>query len=299
VKTARTISLASGGNNELNLPFLGAANDSGIISPDELEFPFSMAFQPIVDMTLRTVFSYEALVRGVHGEPASAVLARVNSANQYSFDRLCRMMAIHKASQLGLATRLNINLLPNAIHKPESNLRTTLNVARSVGFPIDRIIFELTESEQVGDPIRLAATMREYRRLGLMTAIDDFGAGYSGLSLLAALQPDYIKLDIGLIHRIETDAVRRVIVRGIVSMCLDLEIEVIAEGVETEAELDVLRDLGMRYFQGHLFAMPAFESLPSVQWPELEFEADNDFLRRDRNSSAVTKCAITVPANHS
>jgi EAL domain-containing protein (putative c-di-GMP-specific phosphodiesterase class I) len=236
-----------------------------------------MAFQPIVDLTQRTVFSYEALVRGIRGEPASAVLGRVNAANQYSFDRACRLTAIQLAHALQVGTHLNINLLPNAVHDAESNLRTTLAAARSVGFPMDRIIFELTESEPVGDAVRLAATMREYRRLGLMTAIDDFGAGYAGLSLLAELQPDFIKLDISLIRQIETDAVRRVIVRGILSTCWDLKVEAIAEGVETEAEMHVLRDLGVRYFQGHLFAMPAFEALPAVQWPveNLQF-ATND-----------------------
>ena len=84
------------------------------------------------------------------------------------------MTAIHMARQLDLTTYLNINLLPNAVHDPKSDLRTTVAAAQRVGFPMDRIIFELTESEPVGDAVRLAATMREYRRLGLLTAIDDF-----------------------------------------------------------------------------------------------------------------------------
>jgi len=252
-------------------------DQTGIIIRQGLGLPFSMAFQPIVDLALRTVFSYEALVRGMHGEPAGSVLGRVNSSNQNAFDRGCRMTAIHKAQELHVETYLNINLLPNAVHDPESSLHTTLNAAQSVRFPTDRIIFELTESEPVGDPVRLAETLREYQRYGFMTAIDDFGAGYAGLNLLAEWQPDFIKLDIGLVHQVENDAVRRSIVRGILTTCWDLNIEVIAEGVETEAEMHVLRDLGVRYFQGYLFAKPAFESLPPVQWPieDLEFVADN------------------------
>jgi EAL domain-containing protein (putative c-di-GMP-specific phosphodiesterase class I) len=100
-------------------------------------------------------------------------------------------------------------------------------------------------------------------------AIDDFGAGYSGLNLLSNFQPDQIKLDRCLIFGIESHCPRQSIVRAIVQVCRDLEIEVVAEGVETVGEYAWLMNAGVKLFQGYLFAKPAFESLPLVHYPEI------------------------------
>jgi EAL domain-containing protein (putative c-di-GMP-specific phosphodiesterase class I) len=237
-------------------------------SQDLLRVPFTMAFQPVVDIHRREVFAYEALARGPNGEPAAAVFDCVNEANQYAFDQMCRSKAILLATQLGLPVRLALNFLPNAIYHPEVCVHATLAVAEKAGFPARRIIFEITEAEPVADVVRLAALIREYRRSGFRTAIDDFGAGFSGLGLLADLQPNYVKLDMGLIRDIDADRVRRVIVKGIMATCQALAIDVVAEGVETIGEMDVLCDLGMRFFQGYLFARPALEALPPVRWPD-------------------------------
>jgi EAL domain-containing protein (putative c-di-GMP-specific phosphodiesterase class I) len=103
--------------------------------------------------------------------------------------------------------------------------------------------------------------------MGFGTALDDFGAGHAGLSLLARFQPDIIKLDMELVRGIEASLARRVIVGGIASMCETLGVRLIAEGVETTAELHALRQLGIRYIQGFLLARPAYEALPQVTLP--------------------------------
>ena len=100
-------------------------------------------------------------------------------------------------------------------------------------------------------------------------AIDDFGAGYSGLNLLADFQPDQIKLDMKLIRGIEWHGPRQAIVRAINQICLDLGIDVIAEGVETELEYAWLASQGIHLYQGYLFAKPGFESFPKVHYPEI------------------------------
>jgi len=235
-----------------------------------LDLDFSFGFQPIVDLERGEVFSYEALVRGLGGEGAGSVLSRVEEATRYRFDQACRVKAIRLAARLGLETSLNVNFLPNAIYRPELCIRTTLEAARTYDFPVERIVFEVTEGEEVEDHALLVAIIKEYKRLGFRTAIDDFGAGHSGLNLLAEYQPDLIKLDMKLVRGIDADRARQAIVGGIVQVCRALDIGLIAEGVETRAERDCLRAAGITLFQGYYFARPAFEALPAIEPESLE-----------------------------
>ncbi|MBB6252811.1 EAL domain-containing protein [Nitrospirillum iridis] len=231
----------------------------------ELPFSFSMAFQPIVDLSSRSIFAYEALVRGPDGQSAASVLGQVDAGNRYAFDQACRVKAIELAARLGLpatSAKLSINFMPAAVYRPENCLRTTLRTSRRVGMPLDRLMFEVTENEPVQDPAHLLGIFQEYQRQGFISAIDDFGAGYAGLNLLAKFQPQVIKLDMELTRDIHERFVARTIVSAILQVCRTLNITTIAEGVETEAELQALRDMGMTLFQGYLFARPGFEALP-------------------------------------
>ena len=233
---------------------------------------FSMAFQPIVAPARGAVFAYEALVRGEDGAGAGTVLSAIDEENRYAFDQRCRVKAIELASRLGIADQnafVSINFMPNAIYRPEVCIRTTFETARREGFPTSNIIFEFTEEQQIREPERVREILKAYREMGFMTAIDDFGAGFSGLNLLADFQPDFIKLDMVLIRGLDADRSRRAIVTGILAMCEELGVRPIAEGIETEAEYCTLVDLGVDLFQGYLFARPAFERLPQPNVPEL------------------------------
>jgi EAL domain-containing protein (putative c-di-GMP-specific phosphodiesterase class I) len=232
-----------------------------------LPFAITMAFQPIIDVRTRQVFAYEALVRGTGGEGAGQILSQVNPDNRYAFDQSCRRTAVALAARLQMPCFVSINFLPNAVYKAATCIRATLEAAREHGFPTSRLIFEITENEELVDKEHLKDIIREYRRQGFRTAIDDFGAGYAGLNLLAEFQPDIIKLDMALVRAIDADPVRQAIVRGILGVCETLRIEVIAEGVETHAEFQVLQAMGVHLFQGYLFAKPGFEALPEVAWP--------------------------------
>ncbi len=239
-------------------------------------FAISMAFQPIIDSRSRSVFAYEALVRGPAGESAGWVLDKVTARNRYAFDQSCRITAIRLAAQLGLPDRgasLSINFIPGAMYEPRNCIRATLAAARKYGFPLDRLIFEVTEGERVNDEEKLREIFAVYAEHGFRTAIDDFGAGYSGLSLLSEFHPRIIKLDMGLIRGIDRDPARLAIVRGVISMCQEMGIVIIAEGIETVAEYRVLVNLGVCLHQGYLFARPAFEALPDVHYPELSADA--------------------------
>ncbi len=237
---------------------------------ESFAIPYTMAFQPILDAAAGRVFAHEALVRGEGGQGAASVLDQVNATNRYGFDQACRVRAIELASRLGLpatGAALSINFLPNAVYNPKACISATLRTAARVQFPLDALIFEITEQEQVVDHRHLLTIIEEYKRMGFRTAIDDFGAGYSGLNLLAKFQPDLIKLDMELIRGIDADAVRRAIVLSIVMVCRDLGIQIVAEGVETEAEFRTLRDCGIGLFQGYLFARPAFQALAAPAFP--------------------------------
>ncbi|MDU8942892.1 EAL domain-containing protein [Ovoidimarina sediminis] len=235
-----------------------------------LDFNITVAFQPIVDMAKHRVFAYEAMVRGVDGEGTGAILSRVDDRNLYAFDQRCRVTAIERATEVGLSETgayLSINFLPNAIYEPRACIRLTLDTARRTGFPTERILFEFTESERL-DPDHLLNILTTYRQLGFKTATDDFGAGHSGLGLLARFQPDIVKLDMALVQGVAENAVQRTIVGHMVRMLQDLGIAIVAEGIETAGDFAVLRDMGITLMQGYLFARPGLTELPEVLWPE-------------------------------
>lgn len=229
-----------------------------------LEFDFSMAFQPIINCQSNNIFGYEALVRGLNGESAYSIISKVNESNRYAFDQLCRIKAIELAAKLGITSMLSINFLPNAIYKPERCIRTTLEAAKKYNFPIKNIMFEFSEVEKVEDTAHIKRVVDYYQSLGFKTATDDFGAGYSGLNLLADFQTDIIKLDMALIRDINSDKKRQLIVTHCLNMFKDLNITALAEGIETVEEYVWLKHAGVELMQGYLFAKPGFECLPNV-----------------------------------
>ena len=224
---------------------------------------FSMAFQPIVDVSTSSIWGYEALVRGPEGQGAGTVLAAVTPENRYTFDQACRVKAIELAGERmprGSRARLSINFMPNAVYEPRACIRASLAAAERVGFAPPRLMFEFTENEKIGDTAHLQHIIDSYRRMGFMTALDDFGAGYAGLGLLAQFQPDLIKVDMELVRGIASSPARKAILRGLVEICRDLGVTILAEGIETEAEMLAVTAAGVTLQQGYYFARPTFES---------------------------------------
>ena len=243
------------------------AGCQGCKSGEALPFEFTMAFHPIVDVSNGTVWGHEALVRGINGEGAGQILEQVTEANRYKFDQACRVKAIELAGRLfpqDGTTKLSINFMPNAVYEPAACIRATLDAARRIGFEHRQIMFEFTENERMTDIPHVRRIIEEYRKQGFATAIDDFGAGYAGLNLLAHFQPDFIKIDMELIRGILSSPAKQTIIACVTTMARELGVAVIAEGIETEAELSTLRAAGITLFQGYLFAKPTVASLPPV-----------------------------------
>lgn len=233
---------------------------------NELNFDFTMAFQPIINCRTQTIYGYEALVRGVNKESAHAVIAQVTAENRHAFDQQCRSKAITLAAKLNLDSVLNINFLPAAVSDSQCCIQNTLALSKKFDFPIEKIIFEFTEAEKFEDTLHLKRIIENYKSLGFKTAIDDFGSGYAGLNLLADIQTNIIKLNMDLIRNVGENPAQKAIVTHCLGMFEDMNIVPLAEGVETYEEYVWLKNAGVELMQGYLFAKPGFESLPIVDF---------------------------------
>ena len=227
-------------------------------------FAFTMAFQPIVDVTQRQVVYYEALVRGINGESAFSILNQVTDELMYRFDQACRVKAIELASELGMTERLSINFLPNAVYEPEACIQSTLETSRRVGWPTERLNFEITETERVVDRAHMRSIIDSYRRMGFTTSLDDFGNGYANLDLLTDLHPDTLKIDRELVMECDSNSRRQAILKSMVALARTLGTQLVAEGVETREESRCLLALGIAVQQGYYFARPEGGKLPTV-----------------------------------
>lgn len=225
--------------------------------------PFTLAFQPVYDIRNGEILAHEALVRGPSGPGARSVIDQITPENRSSFDRMCRVKAIAMASALDLQTGLSLNCMADAITDPVACLRATFIAASHFGFPVERLIFEFRELDYLRDASHLRSVTEHFRKQGVQTAIDNVGAGFAGLGLLCEIETDLVKLDESLVRGIEGDLRRQQLVRSIVTLCHDIDIQIIVKGVETEAEFDALRALGVVFFQGFYLGQPKREGLRS------------------------------------
>jgi EAL domain-containing protein (putative c-di-GMP-specific phosphodiesterase class I) len=225
-------------------------------------------FQPIVHADRPdTVFGYEALVRGREGDGALVEPKRLYEAARSAdlllhLDRLARLMAIRGAVAHNLTTRLFINVNPASIDDPGAHLQATVKAIEESGMSPERIVFEIVESDRIKDIKYLLGILDSYRSAGFGVALDDLGAGYSSLNLLAQLRPDFVKLDMELVRNVDADPYRAEIVAKLLESARNLGIRTVAEGVESDAEWRWFREHRVDFVQGYLFAEPG-ESPPT------------------------------------
>ncbi|MBC7488809.1 MAG: EAL domain-containing protein [Glaciimonas sp.] len=211
-------------------------------------------------MSTRSIYAHEAFVRGPNGESAFSVLLQVTDANRYAFDQACRVGAIRDTSEVEMNEMLSINFFSNAVYRPEACIRSAFAAEKLYRFPGEKIIFELTEYEQIHNRANLVNIFREYQRFRFSNAIDDFGARYAGLDLLAEYQPNIIKINMTVVRDIDTSKPKQ----AIVLICPAMDVRVLAEGIETIAERDFLQNTGIHLMQGYLFCKPTFQALGIV-----------------------------------
>ncbi|HEX7012580.1 MAG TPA: bifunctional diguanylate cyclase/phosphodiesterase [Steroidobacteraceae bacterium] len=232
----------------------------------------STLFQPIIDPRSRTVCGFEALTRGpsdswLHS-PQNLFEAARRGGVKVDVDFLCVQNAISRFAASRVAGLLFINVSPDTIYEDANFATRFLDCAASASFSPERCVIELTEESLLEDYARLRSTLQRLRDAGCAIAIDDLGAGSSGLRTWSELKPDYVKIDRYFVNGIDADATKREFVRSMLDMGRAMGCRVVAEGVETEKECRELVDLGVDRLQGNLFGRPG--SAPMAALHQLE-----------------------------
>jgi len=222
-------------------------------------------FQPIVHAQKpREVFAHECLLRGLDetGSPVSPKmlfdLARECSL-LFQLDQSARRTALRCAKEKEVNTNLFINFNPSSIYDPVFCLQATFRIMEELGMESKNIIFEVVECDQVNDIEHLKTILDYYRSVGFRIALDDIGSGYSSLNLLHQLSPDFIKLDMELIRDVHNNSIKSIVASKLIEIANEMGIQTIAEGIETEQELNWIKENGADYFQGYYFAKPSAE----------------------------------------
>lgn len=222
-------------------------------------------FQPIVELASRErVFAFECLsrARGEQGEliPPDQLFQAARATGQLSaLDIAAQYTAIRSAARKGLETCIFINISPRCLDGSADILRRTIALSLDEGFPSERLVFEVVESEKIDDLQLLIQVLKFCRSVGSRVALDDVGAGYNSLALMAEVRPDFIKIDRALIRGVDHDLFKCRVVSKLIELARDLQIATVVEGIETEAEWDWASDQGAEYAQGFLLGRPSEE----------------------------------------
>lgn len=220
-------------------------------------------FHPIVAAESGEIFAYECLIRGVREDgsivpPGQLFESAARTDMLFQLDRLARESSVKSAAVKNIdEQKIFINFLPSAIYTPEDCLRSTVHWAHQLNYDPSRIVFEVVESEKVTNVEHLVRILEYYQRMGFQTALDDVGSGYSSLNLLSRLPVNYIKIDMGLVQGAAESELQRSILRALIDIAHQAGMQVIAEGIETDSECHLLRQMGADYLQGFLFAVPS------------------------------------------
>lgn len=240
------------------------------IQPDNSQ-DCSFAFQPIIDPFARRVTSFEALIRTPEGGSPEAYFSAFSGDAIYQADIQSKRQAFKLARELGIGDqRLSINLLPMSLVTVPNAVDILLQEIAANGLIPQQVIVEVTENEIISRTDEFAAEVRKLKAAGISLALDDFGAGFAGLSLLSTFQPDKIKIDRQIIRGVHKSGPKQAIMHALIKCCASLEIAVIAEGVEQAEEWMWLEAAGISQFQGFLFAHPLLNGFPAVAWPEIK-----------------------------
>ncbi len=216
-----------------------------------------IAFQPVVRPGTNQIFAYEALLRSHHPElntPLELFAAAEASRAVTELEQSIRYLIAQRADEVPQDVHIMVNILPRSLC--DSDLY-------SADAPLykhrNRVIFEITERDKLEHVPDASEKLARLRSLGYRVAVDDLGAGYSGLNSFASILPDIVKFDMELIRNIQLSPAKCNLVRLMTQLCKQMNILTVAEGIESEAEYKTLTELGCDLLQGFLIAEPAAE----------------------------------------
>ena len=228
-------------------------------------------FQPIYSTSNNELYGYEALIRGPSDSPLHNPQALFDTALEFGvlseLELVCRKISIARFVDLHLKGKLFLNVSPMVFLQEDHPQGKTLSYLAEYQLKPAQVVIELSEKYPIESPVVLQRALMHYRNLGFQIAVDDLGAGYAGLKLWSEVKPDFVKIDRYFINQCHQDPIKREFIKSIVSLGRSINAQVIAEGIETEDEFEQLQELGIRLFQGYLFARP--EPYPSEELPAI------------------------------
>jgi EAL domain-containing protein (putative c-di-GMP-specific phosphodiesterase class I)/GGDEF domain-containing protein/CBS domain-containing protein len=262
-------------------------------------------FQPIVSLRDGTIYGYEALSRGPSGSDMESPSLLFECAQRFNklweLELLCRTKAIETVYTLSTKIRLFLNVNPSIMHDPKFQQGFTKDYLSQYSISAEDVIFEITEREAISNVADFTKTIRNYKDQNYKIAIDDAGAGYSGLNLISEVCPHFIKIDMNLIRDIDKDVTKQSLVKSMREFAALSNTYLIAEGIETEGELLKLIEIGVDFGQGYFIQRPHPELL-SIASHVLQLICEADKQKRlilcnrlcDIHVGSITKSSKTI-----
>jgi EAL domain-containing protein (putative c-di-GMP-specific phosphodiesterase class I) len=221
----------------------------------------SALFQPIIDMRSGEIAGYEGLIRGPADSPLHSPFNLFAAAKRYGLaletEMLSRQIVLETFANLDLPGNLFLNVSPETLTHPHFKNGKTLDFMMEVGIAPERVIIELTENQPTYDFATMCSALRHYRSMGFKIALDDLGEGFSSLRLWSELRPDIVKIDMHFVQGVDANPVKLQFLKSIQCIAESCGTHVVAEGVETEAELRAVKEIGIVFGQGYFLARPS------------------------------------------
>jgi EAL domain-containing protein (putative c-di-GMP-specific phosphodiesterase class I)/GGDEF domain-containing protein len=233
-------------------------------------------FQPIVSMRENKIYGYEALIRGPSDSPLHSPINLFDAASRHGrlaeLDLLCREVAIKQFGLFELDAKLFINTIPEVLLQQDYQHGLTLDFIKKAGLSPDKVVIELTEQYPIDDYELMRKATEHYREMGFSIAIDDLGAGYSGLRTWSEIKPEFVKLDRHFMQNIHEDKTKRQFVQSIVDIAKGINCRIVGEGIEVRGEYRTVNEMNIEFIQGYYFGRPAIQPQRSI--------AEELFLKR-------------------
>lgn len=227
-------------------------------------------FQPIFNIQTQDITGYEALTRGPKNSPLYSPDILFEKATQAGLlselEILCRDKAIKRFSELKLSGKLFLNISPLVLLNKNHPQGETIKFVEQAGLNCQQIVIELSEKYPLPNNDMLRQALAKYRQFGFNVAIDDLGAGYSGLKLWSQLLPNIVKIDRYFVESCHQDCFKQKFLQAIFELACAAEAEIVVEGIECLEEFKLLKKLGMVHAQGFYLATPELE--PVREYPE-------------------------------